>query len=134
MDWAEKAVREAASLQASEALKLNVIDIIAANMAELLQKINGREVSVLDQKITLETEGLVVRELEPDWRSRLLSVITNPNIAYVLLLLGIYGLILEFSNPGAIVPGTVGAISLLIALYALQLLPRPKRCYYKQGM
>jgi len=122
-DWAEKAVREAASLQASEALKLNVIDLIAADMAELLQKINGREVSVLDKKVTLETEGLLVRELVPDWRSRLLSVITNPNIAYILMLVGIYGLILEFTNPGAIVPGTIGAISLLLALYALQLLP-----------
>ncbi|MEA1889786.1 MAG: nodulation protein NfeD [Pseudomonadota bacterium] len=122
-DWAEKAVREAVSLQASEALKLNVIDLMAADMAELLQKINGREVNVLGKKVTLETEGLVVRELEPDWRSRLLSAITNPNIAYILLLVGIYGLILEFSNPGAIVPGTIGAISLLIALYALQLLP-----------
>ena len=122
-DWAEKAVREAASLQASEALKLNVIDLIAADMAELLQKINGREVKLLDKTVKLETEGLVVRELVPDWRSRLLSAITNPNIAYILLLVGIYGLILEFSNPGAIVPGTIGAISLLIALYALQLLP-----------
>ncbi|GMR05432.1 MAG: nodulation protein NfeD [Gammaproteobacteria bacterium] len=122
-DWAEKAVREAVSLQASEALKLNVIDLIAADMAELLQKINGREVSVLDKKVTLETEGLLVRELVPDWRNRLLSVITNPNIAYILMLVGIYGLILEFTNPGAIVPGTIGAISLLLALYALQLLP-----------
>jgi membrane-bound serine protease (ClpP class) len=122
-DWAEKAVREAASLQASEALRLNVIDIIAANMAELLQKINGREVSILEKTIILETEGLLVREFKPDWRSRLLSVITNPNIAYILLLVGIYGLILEFSNPGAIVPGTIGAISLLLALYSLQLLP-----------
>ena len=122
-DWAEKAVREAASLQASEAFKLNVIDLIAADMAELLQKINGREVNVVGKTVTLETEGLVVRELVPDWRSRLLSAITNPNIAYILLLIGIYGLILEFSNPGAIVPGTIGAISLLIALYALQLLP-----------
>jgi len=122
-DWAEKAVREAASLQASEALKLNVIDLMAADMNELLQKINGREVSVNDKTITLDTEGLIVRELAPDWRSRLLSVITNPNIAYILMLVGIYGLILEFSNPGSIVPGTVGAISLLLALYALQLLP-----------
>lgn len=122
-DWAEKAVREAASLQASEALRLNVIDLIAANMAELLQKINGREVSILEKTITLETEGLLVREFKPDWRSRLLSVITNPNIAYILLLVGIYGLILEFSNPGAIVPGTIGAIALLLALYSLQLLP-----------
>lgn len=122
-DWAEKAVREAASLHAGEALKLNVIDLIAADMPELLQKLNGREVSVLGNKLTLETEGLLVRELKPDWRSRLLSVITSPNIAYILMLVGIYGLILEFSNPGAVVPGTVGAIALLLALYALQLLP-----------
>lgn len=122
-EWAEKAVRDAASLYAGEALKLNVIDLIAADMAELLSKINGREVSINDKKITLETDGLVVRELKPDWRSRLLSVITNPNIAYILMLVGIYGLILEFSNPGAVVPGTVGAIALLLALYALQLLP-----------
>ena len=122
-DWAEKAVREAASLQASEALKLNVIDLMAADMTELLNKINGREVSVNDKTVVLETEGLIIRELEPDWRSRLLSVITNPNIAYILMLVGIYGLILEFSNPGSIVPGTVGAIALLLALYALQLLP-----------
>lgn len=123
VDWAEKAVRDASSLHAREALELNVIDLIAADMAELLSKINGREVSVEDRKITLETEGLLVRELKPDWRSRLLSVITNPNIAYILMLVGIYGLILEFSNPGAVVPGTVGAIALLLALYALQLLP-----------
>ena len=122
-EWAEKAVRDASSLYAKEALELNVIDLIAADMAELLSKINGREVSVEDKKITLETEGLLVRELKPDWRSRLLSVITSPNIAYILMLVGIYGLILEFSNPGAVVPGTVGAISLLLAMYALQLLP-----------
>jgi membrane-bound serine protease (ClpP class) len=122
-EWAEKAVREAASLQASEALKMNVIDVIAADMAELLKKIHGMEVKVGEKTVTLDTEALVIRELEPDWRSRLLSAITNPNIAYILLLVGIYGLILEFSNPGAIVPGTVGAIALLLALYALQLLP-----------
>ena len=122
-EWAEKAVRDAASLYAGEALKLNVIDLIAADMAELLSKINGREVSIEGKKVILETDGLVVRELKPDWRSRLLSVITNPNIAYILMLVGIYGLILEFSNPGAVVPGTVGAIALLLALYALQLLP-----------
>ena len=122
-EWAEKAVREAASLQASEALKLNVIDLIAADIDELLEAIHGREVKLQDETVTIETRGLPVRLLEPDWRSRLLSVITNPNIAYILLLVGIYGLILEFSNPGAIVPGTVGAISLLLALYALQLLP-----------
>lgn len=122
-EWAEKAVREAASLPAGEALELNVIDIIATGMGDLLQQIDGREVSVQGQERTLHTAGLVIKEIDPDWRSRFLSVITNPNIAYILMLIGIYGLILEFSNPGAIVPGTVGAISLLIALYAFQLLP-----------
>ncbi|MES0326960.1 MAG: nodulation protein NfeD [Gammaproteobacteria bacterium] len=122
-EWAEKAVRQAASLPASEALKLNVIDIIAISTADLLKQIDGREVSIHGQKRTLNTSGLPLIQIEPDWRSRLLSVITNPNIAYILMLVGIYGLILEFSNPGAIVPGTIGAISLLLALYAFQLLP-----------
>jgi membrane-bound serine protease (ClpP class) len=122
-EWAEKAVREAASIPASEALKLNVIDIIASDVTDLLKQMDGREVVLQGQKRTLKTAGLTIRQLEPDWRSRLLSVITNPNIAYILLLIGIYGLILEFYNPGSIVPGTVGAIALLLALYAFQLLP-----------
>ena len=122
-EWAEKAVREAASLPATEALKLNVIDILATSVADLIKQIDGREVSIHGQKRTLNTTGLPLVKIDPDWRSRLLSVITNPNIAYILLLIGIYGLILEFSNPGAIVPGTVGAICLLLALYAFQLLP-----------
>ena len=122
-EWAEKAVREAASLSATEALKLNVIDILATSIADLLKQIDGREVSIHGQKRTINTTGLPLIKIDPDWRSRFLSVITNPNIAYILLLIGIYGLILEFSNPGAIVPGTVGAICLLLALYAFQLLP-----------
>lgn len=122
-EWAEKAVREAASLPASEALKLNVIDIIADNVPDLLAKIDGREVKLKNRTHKLETAGLPVRQLNPDWRSGFLSVITNPNIAYILMLIGIYGLIFEFSNPGAIVPGTVGAIALLLALYSFQLLP-----------
>jgi len=122
-DWAEKAVREAASLPASDALKLNVIDIIATSMADLLKQVEGREVKVQGEKRTLHTTGRVVQKIEPDWRSRLLSVITNPNIAYILMLIGIYGLIFELSNPGAIVPGTIGAISLLLALYSFQMLP-----------
>lgn len=122
-EWAEKAVREAASLQASEALKLNVIDIVASSLTDLLKQIDGREVTVQGRKLTLHTAGLTVVEYEADWRNRLLSVITNPNVAYILLLIGIYGLIFEFANPGAIAPGTIGAISLLLALYALQLLP-----------
>jgi membrane-bound serine protease (ClpP class) len=121
--WAEKAVREAASLPASEALKLNVIDILATSMADLLKQIDGREVIIHEQKRTLSTAGLTLIKIEPDWRSRLLSIITNPNIAYILLLIGIYGLIFEFSNPGSVVPGTIGSISLLLALYSFQLLP-----------
>jgi len=122
-EWAEQAVREAASLPASEALKKNVIDILAINNDDLLKQINGREVQVLKQSRRINTSQVQIETYEPDWRNRLLSVITNPNIAYMLMLVGIYGLIFEFSNPGAILPGTVGAISLLVALYAFQLLP-----------
>jgi membrane-bound serine protease (ClpP class) len=122
-EWAEKAVREAASLPAEEALKLNVIDLIAGGITDLLEQVDGREVMVQGHSRTLKTAGLAVEQLTPDWRSRLLSVITNPNVAYILMLIGIYGLIFEFSNPGAIVPGTVGAIALLLALYSFQLLP-----------
>jgi membrane-bound serine protease (ClpP class) len=121
--WAEKAVREAASLSASEALKLSVIDVIAIDISDLLEQINNREVVVQGQKRILDTTGLGIVQLDPDWRSQLLGVITNPNVAFILMLIGIYGLIFEFSNPGAIVPGTVGAICLLLALYAFQLLP-----------
>ncbi len=122
-EWAEKAVREAASLPASDALKQNVIDIVAADLSDLLKQIDGREVLVLGEKHILKTSGLSVQQINPDWRSRLLSVITNPNVAYILMLVGIYGLIFEFSNPGAIAPGTIGAICLLLALYSFQLLP-----------
>lgn len=123
VDWAEKAVREAASLPAQEALELGVIDMIASGVGDLLQQAEGRVVQVQGGERTLSVAGLPLREAEPDWRSRLLNVITNPNIAYILMLIGIYGLIFEFSNPGAIVPGTVGAICLLLALYSFQLLP-----------
>ncbi len=122
-EWAEKAVREAASLPANEALQMRVIDIVATDIDDLLKQLDGRKVTVLGVERTLHTAGLKVRQVEPDWRSRLLSVITNPNVAYILMLIGIYGLIFEFSNPGAIVPGTVGAICLLLALYSFQLLP-----------
>ena len=122
-EWAEKAVREAASVPANEALQLDIIDIVATGMADLLKQLHGREVMVRGEKRILHTAGSVVDQLAPDWRSRFLSVITNPNVAYILMLIGIYGLMLEFSNPGAIVPGTVGAIALLLALYSFQLLP-----------
>ncbi len=121
-EWAEQAVREAASLPAEEALQLNVIDLLATDMNDLLQQLQGQEVLILGQTRTLDTSGPVTR-YEPDWRNRLLAVLTNPNVAYILMLIGIYGLIFEFSNPGAIVPGTVGAICLILALYSFQLLP-----------
>lgn len=122
-DWAEKAVREAASLPAEEALQLGVIDLIARDRADLLRQLDGRRVNVLGREITLHTTGAVVQDIAPDWRSELLAVITNPNIAYVLLLIGIYGLIFEFTNPGAVVPGVIGGICLLLAMFALQMLP-----------
>jgi len=122
-DWAESAVREAASLEADAALEMGVIDLIAESPEQLLARIDGRTVSVGEKEVTLASEGLPLRSIEPDWRNRLLAVITNPNVAYILLLIGIYGLILEFANPGTIVAGVVGAICLLIALFALQALP-----------
>jgi membrane-bound serine protease (ClpP class) len=100
-----------------------VIDLIADDVDGLLAKLDGREVVVLGQTRRLQTSGLKVEAIEPDWRTRLLGIITNPNIAYILMLIGIYGLILEFYSPGVLVPGVIGAICLLVALYAFQLLP-----------
>ena len=122
-DWAELAVREADSITSEKALNLGVIDLIAENIGELLEKIDGMTVEVNDREHVLQTRGLLIERLEPDWRSELLGVITSPTIAYLLLLIGVYGLILEGYNPGAIVPGVVGAICLLMALYAFQMLP-----------
>ena len=121
--WAEQAVREAASLSAEEALKLNVIDIVAVDVTDLLQQLHGRKVNVSGQELILKTKSIKIKNIKPDWRSDFLAVITNPSIAYILLMVGIYGLVFEFSNPGSIVPGTIGGICLLLALYALQLLP-----------
>ncbi|OQK18710.1 serine protease [Methyloprofundus sedimenti] len=122
-EWAEKAVREAASLSAVEALKLNVIDIIAPSVSDLFQQLQGRKVNVSGKELILNTGNVEIQSIKPDWRSQFLAVITNPSMAYILLMVGIYGLVLEFSHPGSLVPGTVGGICLLLALYALQLLP-----------
>ncbi|MFW6041961.1 MAG: NfeD family protein [Guyparkeria sp.] len=122
-DWAEDAVREGYNLTASEALERNVIEFVAENVTDLLEQVDGHEVTVDGVTRELDTEGLEVFQLDPDWRSELLSVITNPNIAYILLLIGIYGIIFELANPGAIVPGTIGAISLILAFFALQVMP-----------
>lgn len=122
-EWAERAVREAVSLTASEALEQNVIDIVAARLPELLQAIDGREVRMADGTRTLATADLETVEIEADWRTNLLAIITNPTLAYLLLMVGVYGLILEGYNPGALVPGIIGGICLLLALYAFQILP-----------
>ncbi|MDN5849469.1 MAG: nodulation protein NfeD [Nitrococcus sp.] len=122
-DWAEKAVREAASLPAHKALEMGVIDLMADNVEELLRKIDGRVVKTATGKVTLATAELRVERIEPGWRTRILAVLTNPNVAYVLMLLGIYGLIFELASPGAILPGVLGGICLLLALFAFQALP-----------
>ncbi|HLY06457.1 MAG TPA: nodulation protein NfeD [Rhizomicrobium sp.] len=122
-DWAEQAVRGAASLPASEALKLHVIDVIAGDIPDLLHAIDGRTVTVNGKPQRLKTAGLEVETLSPGWRTRFLAVITDPNIAFILMMIGLYGLIFEFLNPGMVAPGVVGGISLLVALFALTLLP-----------
>lgn len=122
-DWAESAVTDAATLTATEALEKNVIDVIVASQAELLEAIDGRTVMVNNQEATLATSGASIEIIEPDWRTKFLSAITNPQIALLLMLVGIYGLVFEGWNPGAIVPGVVGVVCLLLAAYALQVLP-----------
>ncbi|MGR5237981.1 NfeD family protein [Vibrio alfacsensis] len=122
-EWAEKAVSEAASLDATEALELNVIDYIVNSPEELVTTINGQSVKVNSQEVTLSLENPVWVERVPDWRAEMLAVITNPNVAYILMLIGIYGLLLEFYNPGIGLPGVLGGICLLLAMYALQMMP-----------
>jgi membrane-bound serine protease (ClpP class) len=122
-EWAEQAVREAVSLPAEEAKKRKVVDILAVDVSDLLKQLHGRKLTVQGVERTLETQGAAVTAIEPDWRNRLLAVITDPSIALILMMIGIYGLIFEFSNPGYVLPGVVGGICLLLALYAFQLLP-----------
>ncbi len=122
-EWAERAVREAVSLSASEALKLKVVDLVATDLDDLLKQLNGRSIRMNGQTVVLDTTNVTIEPVKPDWRSRLLAVIGDPGIAYILMLLGIYGLIYEFSNPGMLFPGVVGGICLLLALFALQVMP-----------
>lgn len=121
--WAEKAVREAASLPAREALAAGVIDIVADDVKDLIARMDGRRVRVKGAMRQLNTAGAAPVVMAPDWRSRFLAVITNPNVAYILLVIGVYGLIFEFYSPGLVGPGVIGVISLLLGLYALHLLP-----------
>lgn len=122
-DWAERAVREAVSLSANEALAQKVVDVMARDVPDLLRVLNGRHVATAAGEATLATAHAPVLTLAPDWRSRFLSVITDPNVALILLMIGMYGLFFEFANPGFVLPGVAGAISLLVGLFALQLLP-----------
>src|SRR5690242_7444945 len=122
-EWAERAVREAVSLSATEALNMKVIDLVAEDVPALLKRLDGRKLKAADQERTLQTADAATIVFEPDWRTRFLSVITDPSIAYILVLAGIYALFFEFSNPGLVFPGVAGAICILVALYAFHLLP-----------
>lgn len=122
-EWAEETVREGSNLTATAALEQNVIDFVADNLDDLLAQIDGHTVRMHDGERTLSTEGLEIVRMDPDWRTQLLSLITNPNIAYILMLIGIYGIIFELANPGAIYPGVIGSIALILAFFALQVMP-----------
>ncbi len=122
VEWAESAVRTAASLSASAAREHNVIDVIATDVPDLLRKIDGRSIKTRTGVVELATAGATIERIEPDWRTQLLAVVTNPNVAFLLMLAGVYGLVLEASNPGTLVPGIVGVICILLALYAFQVL------------
>ena len=122
-DWAERAVRESVSLTADEALKQNVIEVVAADVPALLAQLDGRSVSVLGRAQRLDTRAAAIVEFVPDWRTRVLDAIANPSLALLLMTLGVYGLVFEFMNPGYVAPGVIGAICLLLGLYALQMLP-----------
>jgi membrane-bound serine protease (ClpP class) len=121
-EWAEAAVREADNLVASEALERGVIELIAADIPALLDQAHGRRVVLAGGEQRLDTQGLTLRRIDPDWRTELLSVITNPTVAFLLMLIGFYGLIFELANPGSLVPGVIGATCLILALYAFQIL------------
>ncbi len=122
-DWAEKAVRESVSVTAEEALKLKVIDLVAENLSELFSSLEGRKVQLMQKKVVLHTKRVRIVRLKEDFRNRILRLITNPNIAYILLMLGLAGIYFELSHPGAILPGVVGALCLILAFYAMHLLP-----------
>ena len=123
ISWAIDAVKEAKSISAKDALRYGVIDLMAEDTNDLLSKLEGRSVTVSGKSIILQTEGAVIQTFEADWKTQFLSIITNPNIAYILLLIAIYGIFFELMNPGGIFPGVIGVISGVIALYALNMIP-----------
>ncbi|MBW2650895.1 MAG: nodulation protein NfeD, partial [Deltaproteobacteria bacterium] len=122
-DWAEEAVKESVSITAEKALELNVIDVIASDMEELLEKIDGTTIMLPSGDVILETKGTIINKREMGLREKILVTLSNPNIAYLLMMIGLAGLYFEFSNPGAILPGVVGGISLILAFFAMQTLP-----------
>jgi membrane-bound serine protease (ClpP class) len=122
-DWAEKAVRQAVSLSAQEALDQHVVDLVANDVPDLVAKVDGRRVKTAAGERTVHTAGATIETVKPDWRTRFLAIVTHPSIALILLTLGFYGLVFEFMSPGMVLPGVAGAIALLLGLYALQLLP-----------
>lgn len=123
VEWAERAVREAVSLAAHEAAAQKVIDLQARDLPDLLRQLDGRSLRVGERALTLATAGATVERQAPDWRARLLAVLTDPSVALILMMIGIYGLIFELANPGMALPGVLGGICLLLGLYALQMLP-----------
>ena len=122
-EWGEQAVTKAVSVSAAEAKKLNVINDVATSIPQLLTQVNGKKALIGDQIKIVDTTNLQIESMPPDWRSKFLAFITDPNVAYLLMLAALYGLFFEFSNPGLILPGVAGVIALLLALYAFQLMP-----------
>jgi len=122
VEWAEKAVRESVSITAEEALKLNVVDLMAEDMSDLLEKLDGAEVEVMQKTLTVMTEGADLHFMEMSFREKILQAIADPNLAYILLMIGIWGIVLEFFHPGSLLPGIVGGICLILAFFALQIL------------
>ena len=121
--WVEKAIRESVSITAYEALEIKVIDLVAKNMDELFRLVDGREVRLTDGKVIIRTADLKIEHFRPGFRDRVLKTISDPNIAYILMMIGLAGLYFELSNPGAILPGVIGGISLILAFYSMQTLP-----------
>jgi membrane-bound serine protease (ClpP class) len=122
-EWAERAVREAVSLSATEALDMKVIDVMARDVPDLVKRLDGRRVSAAGAERTLSTANAAIEAWAPDWRTNFLATITDPAIVYVLILVGVYAIVFEFSNPGLVLPGVAGAICIVIALYGLQMMP-----------
>lgn len=121
--WAEEAVRKSISITENEALEKKVIDFVAKNMDDLLNQLDGRSIELLNRTVTIRTAGATVEQLEMGWSERILDILSDPNIAYILFMLGVYGLLFELYNPGSILPGVVGVISLILAFYSLHTLP-----------